>query len=321
MKALVTGATGFIGSNLVKELVRRGYEVTCLARKTSDLRCLEGLDVRFITADCTEKDSLMRLPGDFTHVFHLAGLTKACTAEDFYAANADGTENLLSALSAKPSYLKRFLYLSSLAAAGPSCEGMPLDEDSEPRPVSAYGLSKLKGEKAAIARKDSMPVTVIRPPAVYGPRDRDFFLFFRMVKKGFYPYWGKCYYSLLYVDDLVQGIITAAESEYAEGRIYFLSDGGIHSNDEIVSEIILAMEARAMRLRVPVSFLDLLVRVSEKIVRGRSIINSDKLREVRHSHWTCSSQKAWKELGFVPKVTLKEGIKWTADWYKIHRWI
>jgi len=254
-------------------------------------------------------------------VFHLAGLTKAGKESDFHAVNALGTENLLSALSAKTSYLNRFVYLSSLAAAGPSCEGMPLDETAEPKPVSAYGLSKLGGEKAAVDWKDRFPVSIIRPPAVYGPRDRDFYLFFRMVKKGFYPYWGKCYYSLLYVDDLVKGIITAAESKKAEGGIYFLSDGGIHSNDEIVSEITRAMETRAFRLRIPAQALDLLGRISEKLVRGASIINSDKLKEIRHSHWTCSSQKAGTELGFVPKVTLREGIKWTADWYKIHRWI
>lgn len=321
MKALVTGATGFIGSNLVRELVKRNYEVTCLARKTSDLRCLEGLDVNVISADCTDKSSMKHLPGDFTHVYHLAGLTKAEKEADFFATNAGGTENLLSIISEKASSLRRLVCLSSLAAAGPSCEGSPLDEDAEPKPVSAYGLSKLRGEEIAIACKDRLPVTIIRPPAVYGPCDRDFFLFFRMVKKGFYPYWGKCYYSLLYVDDLVQGIIKAAESEEAEGRTYYLSDGCIHSNDEIVFEIMQAMETRAIRLRVPAPVLDLLARVSERLVRGKSIINTDKLREIRHSHWTCNSQKAGKELGFVPKVSLKEGIKWTADWYKIHRWI
>jgi nucleoside-diphosphate-sugar epimerase len=301
--------------------VKRNYEVTCLARKSSDLRCLEDFDVDIIHADCTDRGSLGQLSGDFSHVFHLAGLTKAGKEADFYATNAGGTENLLSVFSEKVSSLRRFVYLSSLAAAGPSCAGAPLEESAEPKPVSAYGLSKLRGEEAVVACKDRMPVSIIRPPAVYGPRDRDFFLFFRMVKKGFYPYWGKCYYSLLYVDDLVQGIIKAAESPEAEGRTYYLSDGGIHSNDEIVSEIICAMETRAIRLRVPAPVLDFLAVVSEKLASGKSIINTDKLREIRHSHWTCNSDKAEKELGFIPKVTLKEGIKWTADWYKIHRWI
>jgi len=321
MKALVTGATGFIGSNLVKELVKRGHDVTCLVRKTSDLRCLEDLAVGIAFGDCTDRDSLLQLPRDFSHVFHLAGLTKARREEDFYVTNVQGTKNLLAALSSRAQSLKRFLYMSSLAAAGPSSEGAPLDEEVAPRPVSVYGTSKLRGELVTLAHKDRLPVSIIRPPAVYGPRDRDFFLFFKMVGKGFYPYWGKCYYSILYVDDLVNGLITAAESPEAEGATYFLSDGRIYSNDDIVYEIIQAMGTRAVRVRIPAPVLGFLAKVSEKVARGGTIINSDKLREIKHSHWTCKTSRAENELGFISKVTLKEGIKWTADWYKIHKWL
>lgn len=321
LKALVTGATGFIGSNLAKELVKRDYEVTCLARKTSDLRCLEDLEVSIVYADCADMDSLQRLPLNFHYVFHLAGLTKAKKEEDFFMANVKGTENLLKVLSTDPQSLKRFLYMSSLAAVGPSCDGIPLDETAVPRPVSMYGRSKLKGELATLGYKDRMPVSIIRPPAVYGPRDRDFFLFFKMVRRGFYPYWGKCYYSLLYVDDLVRGLITAAESREAEGNIYFLSDDRIYSNDDIVYEIIEAMDTRAVRLRIPPFLMKLLAAFSEKFADGSTIINLDKLREIKHSHWTCNSKKAENELGFIPRVTIKEGIKWTADWYRIHKWL
>jgi len=321
MKVLVTGATGFIGSNLVKELVKRDYEVTCLTRKTSNLSCLEELDVRIVYGDCTEKDSLKQLSADFSYIFHLAGLTKAIKEKDFFATNGEGTENLLRALSANTQSVKRFLYMSSLAAAGPSREGMPLDETATPRPVSIYGKSKLEGERATFKYKDQLPMSIIRPPAVYGPRDRDFFLFFKMVGKGFYPYWGKCYYSLLYVDDLVSGLITAAESPEAEGETYFLSDGRIYSNDDIVSEIMQAMGTRAVRLRIPAPVLGFLAKLGEKLAHGATIINSDKLREIKHSYWTCNAKKAENELGFIPKVTLKEGIKWTADWYKIQKWL
>jgi nucleoside-diphosphate-sugar epimerase len=321
MKVLVTGATGFIGSNLVKELVKRDYEVTCLTRKTSNLRCLEDLEVSIVHGDCTDKDSLKRLSADFSYVFHLAGLTKAKKEEDFFLTNGKGTENLLHALSARTKALKRFLYMSSLAAVGPSRNAMPLDETAKPRPVSLYGKSKLEGERVTFNYKDQMPISIIRPPAVYGPRDRDFFLFFKMVKRGFYPYWGKCYYSLLYVDDLVRGLIAAAESHEAEGMIYFLSDGRIYSNDDIVFEIIQAMNTKAVRLRIPASVMELFAKLSERLSQGATIINSDKLREIKHSYWTCNSKKAENELGFIPKVTLKEGIKWTADWYKIQKWL
>ena len=321
MKALVTGATGFIGSNLVNELVTREFEVTCLIRKTSDLRWLKDLDVSFVYGDCNNKDSLKQLPSDFDYIFHLAGLTKAKREEDFFVTNVNGTENLLGSLSRNPSGIKRFIYMSSLAAAGPSRDGTPLDETAPPRPVSAYGKSKLEGERVAVGYKDKLPVSVIRPPAVYGPRDRDFFLFYRMIKRGFYPYWGKCYYSLLYVDDLVHGMIAAAESGEAEGKTYFLTDSRIYSNEEIVYEIMEAMGTRALRIGIPASVMKLLAKVSGKLADGASIINLDKLREIKHNHWTCDAKKAELEFGFIPRVTIKEGIKWTADWYKIHKWL
>lgn len=321
MKVLVTGATGFIGSNLVAELVKRGYEVTCLARKTSRLRYLEGLNLNIVYGDCTDKDSLQRLSLNFSYVFHLAGLTKARKEEEFFLTNGKGTENLLNVVSESPQRVKRFLYMSSLAAVGPSREGTPLDETATPWPVSLYGKSKLEGEQATLRYKDQIPVTVLRPSAVYGPRDREFFLFFKMVKRGFYPYWGKCYYSLLYVDDLVRGLIGAAESSEAEGKVYFLSDGRIYSNEDIVHEIMQAMDAKAVRLRIPAAVMGLVAKVSEKFAHEATMINSDKIREIQHSHWTCTIKKAENELGFAPRVTLKEGIKWTADWYKIHKWI
>ena len=321
MKALVTGATGFIGSHLAEELLRRGYRVTCLVRKTSSLRWLEGLDAEIIHGDCEDEDSLRELPTDIDLVFHLAGLTKAKKTEDFFSANARGTENLLRAVSRRASGLRRFLYLSSLAAVGPSASGAPVDENVTPAPVSSYGKSKLEGEEALLRHKSAVPVTVIRPPAVYGPRDRDLYLFFKMVKKGFYPHWGKCYYSLLYVDDLVEGMITAATARGTEGETFFLSDGSVYSNEEIAEEIMRVMNAKGVRMKLPKTAMTLLVEIGEKLGGGTSIINRDKLRELRHSHWVCEAGKAQKEFRFIPKVTMKEGIKWTADWYRIHQWL
>jgi nucleoside-diphosphate-sugar epimerase len=321
MKALVTGATGFIGSHLADELVKRGYRVTCLVRKTSDLRWMEGLDVNRICGDCQDEGSLKQLDPDFDYVFHLAGLTKAKKEEDFFCANAKGTENLLRVVSANASSLRRFIYLSSLAAVGPSRNGSALDETREPSPVSSYGRSKWEGERITLQYKDILPVTIIRPPAVYGPRDRDFHLFFRMLKRGFYPNWGKCYYSLLYVDDLVRGMIMAAETSGAAGGTYFLSDGMVYSNEDIVNEIVQVLNAKVLRLRIPKAALNLLVEVGELFGKKTSIINRDKFRELSHSHWVCDPKKAERELGFKPKVTIKEGIKWTADWYRIHQWL
>jgi len=321
MKALVTGATGFIGSHLVDELIKKGYGVTCLARKTSSLKWIEGLDVTVLYGDCEDEESLKDIPSDAQYIFHLAGLTKAKKDEDFFCVNVKGTENLLKAVSARVPGLKRFIYLSSLSATGPSKNGTPVNETSEPRPVSSYGRSKLEGEGVVAKYRESIPATIIRPPAVYGPRDKDFHVLFKMLKKGFYPYWGKCYYSLLYVDDLVRGLIMAAEGEDTEGGIYFLSDGKVYSNEDIVNEISNVLEAKIVKLRIPKPLISVLVSISEKLGKESSIINRDKLKELNCFHWVCNSSKAEKDFRFTPKVTIKEGIKWTADWYRIHQWL
>lgn len=320
MKTLVTGATGFIGSHLTEELVKRGYDVTCLVRKNSDLRWIDGLKIKLVYGDCAE-GSLAHLPDDIEYVYHLAGLTKAEREEDYFCVNARGTENLLRALSAKAKGLKRFLYLSSLAAAGPSDDGKPMDETERPRPVSAYGKSKLEGEEITLRYGENMPVTIIRPPAVYGPRDRDLFIFFKMLKRGFYPYWGKCYYSMLYVEDLVRGMIQAVESKEAIGKTYFLSDGEIYSNDDIVSEIVKTFDTKVIKFRIPLSLMSLFLGLTGALRKRASIINRDKLKEMGYSYWVCDSTRAENDIGFKPKVTIKEGIKWTADWYRIHRWL
>jgi nucleoside-diphosphate-sugar epimerase len=321
MKALVTGATGFIGSHLVEELIKKGYDVTCLVRKTSNLRWIETLDVTLFQGDCEDEKSLAHLPPDFEYIFHLAGLTKARKDEDFFRVNVDGTENLLRAASAGGKRLKRFIHLSSLAAAGPSRNGNPLRETSEPRPVSSYGKSKLESEAAIMRYRDRIPATILRPPAVYGPRDRDFNVLFRMLKRGFYPHWGKCYYSLLYVDDLVRGLLMAAEERDAEGGVYYLSDGRSYSSEDIVKEIAGVLGTRIVKMRIPRSLMPVIVGLAERLGKGSSIINKDKLKELSYFNWTCDSSKAAKDLRFVPKVTIKEGMKWTADWYRIHQWL
>jgi nucleoside-diphosphate-sugar epimerase len=321
MNALVTGATGFIGSHLVEELVKQGSDVTCLVRSTSDLKWIDSFDVRILYGDCEDMNSLLQIPERIDYVFHLAGITKTRKEEDFFCVNVNGTKNLLQAVASRIPNVKRIIYLSSLAAAGPSNDRTPLNELAVPHPVSSYGRSKLQGEDAVRSFGDTLPATIIRPPAVYGPRDRDFFVLFKMLKRGFYPYWGKCYYSVLYIDDLVRGIVMAAFSQRALGGTYFLSDGNVYTTEDLVGGIEHALNINAVKMRVPMPVVSILMSFAEKFGKKASILNRDKLREMSYSYWICDTSKARREIGFAPKVTIKEGLKWTADWYRIHQWL
>ncbi|MCG2721042.1 MAG: NAD(P)-dependent oxidoreductase [Thermodesulfovibrionales bacterium] len=320
MKALVTGASGFIGSHLCEELIRKGYRVTCLSRQSSTLSWIENLDIELVKGDCTDIETLRNIVLGFDYVFHLAGLTKATSGDAFYCINAKGTENLIQAVAENNPGLKRFVYLSSLAAAGPSATKNPICEDSPPSPVSDYGRSKLEGEKAVLRYAKTLPITILRPPAIYGPRDRDMLFVFKMIKKGVFFDLGKCYYSLLYVDDLVQGIILCAENTMAEGKIYFLCDTKFYTGKEIAMHISETLAVKAFPLRVPKFVMPFFAFIGERFNK-QGIINRDRIKDFRHTYWICDAKKAREEIGFLPKVDLKEGIKWTADWYRIHRWL
>jgi nucleoside-diphosphate-sugar epimerase len=320
MKAFVTGATGFIGSHLVDALLKKGVEVTCLVRASSSLEYLEGLNVKLVRGDCCEADAIFEGVKNSDYIFHIAGLTKAKNSGDFHKANVVGTENLLNVVLKSGHNIKRFFHLSSLAAAGPSYNGIPLKEDCEPTPVSDYGRSKYEGERLVYSCKDKVPITIIRPPAVYGPKDKDMLMFFRMINKGVVPYWGKSFYSFIYVEDLINGIIESSLNKEAEGEIFFISDGGIYSSDDVVNAVSDAVEKKPLKLPVPDFIMPLFGSISERF-KNVNIINSDKIKELKYKNWTCDSGKINKLINFTPRVKMKEGARWTADWYRIHKWL
>lgn len=333
MKALITGATGFIGSHLVEALFSRCYSLKCLVRPTSDLKWIENLkmpekvcnspglpSMDLVYGDCLDSESLANAVADCDYIFHLAGLTRTFREEEFFSVNVEGTENLLQAAINSGKKLKRFIFLSSLSAVGPCLSEMPVDEETKPHPASSYGKSKLEAEKAVLYAGEKIPVTVIRPPAVYGPRDRDFFLLFKLIKSGIFPHWGKSRYSLVYIDDLINGIIRAAESDIAEGKTYFISDMEEYNSDEIAIEIAGIFEKSLRKVRIPHLLMPLVALISEKL-SGHGIINRDKMRELTHQCWVCNSTLAFNDLQYRTEVPLRKGLQWTADWYRINKWI
>ena len=316
----VAGGAGFIGSHLTEALVKKGFTVTCLVRNTSNLSNLEDLNVRLVHGDCTREESLYEAVSGIDYVFHLAGLTKACSEVDFFDANVKCTRNILGAVLEKNRGIRRFVYISSLAAAGPSNDGAPLKEDCTAAPISLYGKSKLEGEQSVLMHRSDIPVVVIRPPAVYGPRDKDMLVIYRMVKAGIAPMWGTCYYSFIYVEDLINGILLSALDENAAGEIFFISDGIIYSSDDVIDAVADAVQKRPIRFRIPRFVMSSAGFILEQFGKS-SIINTDKMRELKHLHWVCDSSKAEERLKFEPQVKIKEGARWTADWYRIHRWL
>ncbi len=327
MKALVTGARGFIGSFLVEKLIENGYEVKCILRKKgSDLKWLNGLSFEQVEGDILHPDSLKDAVADVDIIFHLAGCTKALRREEYYNVNVTGTQNLLDAVVKFNPSVKRFVHVSSLAAAGPSFDGRLLKEGQDCHPVSHYGKSKCESEKVVIEFFDKLPITMVRPPAVFGPRDRDVLTYFKYGKKGILPILagGERTASFVYVKDLVNGIILAAENNSSVRQTYYLCDEKPYTWDEFGGAIASELNVKTRRLVMPVflSFwASFFSELFSRFTRKPSILSLDKYKEIKMNHWVCSSEKAKKELGFKPEYGLGKGIKETAEWYLANGWL
>ncbi|MFQ5883140.1 MAG: NAD-dependent epimerase/dehydratase family protein [Candidatus Methylomirabilales bacterium] len=323
MRALVTGGTGFIGSHLVEYLLERGDEVTCLARNRSRLRWLDHSKVRLVEGDCTDPNLGGRLPVDLDWVFHLAGITKTLEWDEYYRVNGKGTGNLGAAL-AERGQPPRLVYLSSLAAAGPSADGHPLREPEPPRPVSHHGRSKLEGEKALKELGTSLPWVIVRAPVIYGPRDRDLLPFFQLAKRRVaFRLGGRRVFSLCYVEDLVRSLYLAAERG-RDGEIYYIAEACPRSWDEIWHAIASALGVRPVTIPFPPVLLAAAAWMWEGVARLTGIpplLNRDKACEMRQQHWVCDPGKAAQELGFTTSIPLRTGAQRAVDWYHRYRWL
>lgn len=323
MRVLVTGGAGFIGSHLVEELLIRGYRVLCLVHER--LGWLENLPIERYFGDLTRPETLRDAVEGVDCLYHLAGLVRAKDPREYLRVNHLGTRNLLLACLEAKVPPARFVYVSSLAALGPSEGVRPLREEDPPHPISPYGLSKLKGEEEVLKRRGRLHVVLIRPPAVYGPRERDLYTYFRLAHGGFFPIVGFCErrLSLCYIEDLVQGLLLAGERDVPSGAIYHIAGERAYSWREIREVFVEALGVRPVMVRLPKTLLYTLALLAEgwgRLTGRPPLLDRGKVGEMASS-WIADISKAKRELGYVPRFPLQEGIRRTVHWYRKEGWL
>ncbi len=323
-KALITGSTGFIGSHLVESLLALNWEVTCLIRPKSRTKILSGLPVRYIKGDIDNMPSLEKAVHGQDYIFHVAARIRSVPMHIYDRANHQFTKNLaLASLNSNPN-LKRFIYISSIAASGPSPPGSCSDETQICCPTSRYGQSKLRGEEALCLIWDRLPVTIIRPPNVYGPRQKETELFIKLISRRIVPLLREAAgsTSLIYIHDLIEGIIQASFSPQTIGQIYYLTDGVEYP----WRNIILAVKDQVLGTSLFLPFPEKVIYLSAWIIdilKSTGIISIHFGRRIWRTMiqtpWVFSSAKAQKDFDFRPRHSLQAGLKKTVQDYKQSR--
>ena len=331
MKILVTGASGFIGSFIVEEALRREMEVWAAVRKSSSKKYLTDKRINFIELNLSSQKELEKqLAGhEFDYVVHAAGATKCLHTDNFFKVNTDGTRHLVQALLALKMPIRRFVYLSSLSVFGAIKEQQPYQEISEhdhPRPNTAYGKSKLMAEQYLDSIGNDFPYIILRPTGVYGPREKDYFLMAKSIKghTDFSVGFKRQDITFVYVTDVVQAVFLALDHG-RDGRKYFLSDGNVYQSSDF-SNLIHDCLGRPwwIRIKAPVWVLRLVTFFGEHIGRmtGKiSALNNDKYNILKQRNWRCNIEPTVDELGFHPQVDLAEGTRRTIAWYRENNWL
>jgi nucleoside-diphosphate-sugar epimerase len=310
----------------VEGLLAQGHRVRCLVRPESDLSFVAADAVELAYGTIEDNSSLEKACQSVDAIYHLAAVTKSTEFSTFYRVNGQGTRNLLDACSRVNPGLHRFVYMSSVAAAGPATGPIPIDESQPARPIGHYGRSKLAGEEAVIEYAGRVSAVIIRPAAVYGPRERDILTYFRLIDRGLMVLPGSAHrlFSLVYVGDLVSLALHVLEDDRAVGETYFACERGHHDLEHILQCIATLLGRRTLRVAVPMPVLGAIVSLAA--VWGRAsnrpvLLSRELLGELRYPFWLCDSGKALRELGFECRTSLQAGLAETADWYRQHGWL
>lgn len=327
-KVLITGATGFIGSHIADELLKRGYEIRCTIRKTSNLQWLKDKPIELVETSFNNLEQIKMAVDGVDYIIHNAGAIAAKNEEEFMNSNFIATKNLLDiAIEIVPN-LKKFIFISSQTASGPAKSlDKPVTEDDGFNPLSPYARSKRAAEEFVLSKKEIYPIVILRPSAVYGPRDPAILEIFQMVNKGlatligFKPH----YVNLIHSTDLVKGIADAMESDKTNGKIYFLASEEAYSWDQIMSILKKHLnKSFLIKLKIP-HFLVLTIGAISgflgKFSKKPPIFYYEKAVEFIQEYWICSVEKAKQDFNFRTNIPLEEGLKETIDWYKTNNWL
>ncbi len=327
MKVLLTGANGFVGSHILDHLHARSIATTVLLRPASDRRFIEALlpHVKVRVGSIGDPQSLDNAMRDATHVIHCAGVVKALQLEELCQTNRIGTRNVVEAVNRQDGRVQRLVHISSLAAGGPAPPGQPAREDDPPRPVSEYGKSKLAGEQE-VRNACRSEFVIVRPPAVYGPRDLAFLPLFKAVRSHIQPRLAgdRLPLSLVFVRDLAEAVVTCLMHPSGGGKTFYAAALEVATPRAMAGEIAAQMRSWTVPLPLPAAVLWPMCCLQEAISRltGKpNVLSRQKYAELRAPGWVCDASRLRQELGFTCTTKLADGIRETLAWYREHRWL
>jgi nucleoside-diphosphate-sugar epimerase len=322
VKALVTGGTGFVGSHLAEALRNAGHDVAALVRSPGKAGRLADLEVEQVRGDLDDVDALARACRNRDVVFHIAGLTAALDEARYLRINRDGTRAMVRA--AALGGVARFVYLSSMAAAGPAARGRPLTGSEPPVPVTAYGRSKLAGE--AEVRQSGLSWTIVRPPMVYGPRDREVLKVFQLARLGLAPVFGNGTQELsaVHAADLAQSLIAVASAEAAAGGVYYACHPEIFTSRAFVQAVGRAAGKRVTVIRIPLAIGRLALAgtgAAGRLAGRATILNADKANEFFQPAWIGDPGPLTRDTAWRAEHDLASGLADTWEWYRRSGWL
>ena len=326
MNVLVTGASGFVGSHIADRLLSAGHEVRALLRERSSEEWLHGKPIEIVRANLMDVDSLRASVENVDAIVHVGGVTAAKNRQGFFDGNLLPTRNLLEAARRFNPGLSRFVQCSSQTAIGPSLDGQPVTELTPPHPITTYGQSKRAAEEECERARQDFPVTILRLAAIYGPRDTAILTFFQTVDKRLKPLIGMRdkRINLAHVSDVANAALLAVEKEEAKNQTYFIGGEQHYTWREVSDLTAEILKRRGLTVKLPHALVYTVAGFSEffSMFRSRpSVLNWEKGRDMVQANWTCSVEKAKREIGYRQNVSLEDGIKDTTEWYRQNGWM